>query len=335
MQLPFSIETFIRFALYVVGFLAFAIFNAVILGWGERKIMARIQRRIGPKEVGPFGLLQIPADVIKLLAKQFRTPKGGDTMLFLAAPALAIIPALMSFVAIPFAPGLLARDINIGLLMVYAFTTVVILGLLVGGWGSRNKYAIISAARAVSQNVAYEIPMLISVVTVVLITRTMNLTTIVDQQAGAFWHWNMFRFSASPLLPVLFIVYIICMLAETNRTPFDIAEAESELIAGAFTEYSGMGSGLFFLAEYANIVVGCSLAVILFLGGWHDPFGFFPGVWWFAAKLYFLVFFVIWVRWTFPRTQFYSLLNLSWKTLIPLTLGNLLLTGFWIKVFGP
>jgi NADH-quinone oxidoreductase subunit H len=185
----------------------------------------------------------------------------------------------------------------------------------------------------VSQNIAYEIPMLLVVITVAMSTGTLNLTELVDQQKGWFWHWNIFRLWVNPLMPVTFLIFYTCMLAETNRAPFDMAEAESELVAGAYTEYSGMGFGVFFMAEYANILLGCSLAAAIFLGGWQSPIPGLPSsVIWFLLKLYFLVFSVIWVRWTFPRTQFYSLLNLSWKILIPISLFTLLLTGAMLKL---
>jgi len=171
------------------------------------------------------------------------------------------------------------------------------------------------------------------VITILMITGTMNLREIVEQQAGGFWNWNICKFAANPLMPVSFVVFFICMLAETNRAPFDMAEAESELVAGAFTEYAGMGFGVFFMAEYANILVGCSLAAILFFGGWQSPIGIWSGLFWFLLKLYLLIFTVIWVRWTFPRTQFYRLLNLSWKILIPLSLGTLVLTAGMLKLF--
>jgi formate hydrogenlyase subunit 4 len=198
------------------------------------------------------------------------------------------------------------------------------------------EFAIISSARVVSQNVAYEIPMLLVVITLLMVTGTMDLQEIIKQQAGGFWHWNVFKVWVNPLMPVTFLIFFICMLAETNRAPFDMAEAESELVAGAFTEYGGMGFGVFFMAEYANIVVGCCLATILFLGGWQSPIGVLSGgLWgpvWFLGKMYALIFTVIWIRWTFPRTQFYSLLNLSWKILIPISLFTLLLTGAMMKL---
>lgn len=323
----------LRLILFLVGIIAFAALNAAYLVWLERKEAGHIQRRLGPKEVGPFGLLQPLVDGIKLMSKQLFLPKGCDPILFMMAPLMILVPAVMSFVTIPFSETLVARDINIGLLMIFAFASVNVLGLLLGGWGSANKYGVIAAARTVSQNVAYEIPMLITVIGVVMISGTLNLNEIVRQQAGGFWKWNVFRLDASLLMPVMFIVFFICSLAETNRAPFDMAEAESELIAGVYTEYPGMGFGVFFMGEYANIIIGCSLAVILFLGGWQSPFGFAPGWWWFLLKLYVLIFTVIWIRWTYPRTTFYGLLNLSWKILIPISLVNLILTGAMLKLF--
>lgn len=328
-----SIPEPFRAIFYLVAMITFAALNAAYLVWAERKLAAHIQRRIGPKEVGPFGLLQPVADGIKLLSKQLLEPADVNRTLYWLAPILIIIPAIVSFVVIPFGNGIQATDMNLGLLLIPAFGSIVGLGFLMGGWGSRNKYAVISAARAVSRNIAYEVPLLLTIVTVVMITNSMDLNEIVAAQSGGFWHWNVFKLSASPLMPVLFMVYMICMLAESSRAPFDITEAESELVAGTFTDYAGMSFGLFFIGEYALLVVGCCIGTILFLGGWDCPFGMLPGCWWFAVKLYALCTIVIWVRWTFPRTQFYALLNLSWKVLIPLTMFNLLLTGLCIKLF--
>ncbi|GFK94195.1 NADH-quinone oxidoreductase subunit H [Fundidesulfovibrio magnetotacticus] len=323
----------LRLGAYLLGFIGFIAFNAAYLVWLERKEAGHIQRRIGPKEVGPYGLFQPVADGLKLMSKQLLVPEGADRFLFRVAPVLVMTPAVMSFVTIPYSDSLAARNLDLGLLAVFAFASVNVLGLLLGAWGSRNKYAVISAARVVSQNVAYEIPMLVVVVTVVMITGTLNLHEVAAAQAGGFWHWNVLRLSASPLMPVAFLIFFTCMLAETNRAPFDMAEAESELIAGAFTEYPGMGFGVFFMGEYANIVVGASLATVLFLGGWGCPFGLFPGLHWFLIKLYAIIFTVIWIRWTFPRTTFYGLLNLSWQVLIPLSFANLILTSALLKVW--
>ncbi len=324
----------LRLLIFLVGMIAFAALNAAYLVWLERKVAAHIQCRIGPKEVGPFGLLQPLVDGIKLMSKQLLVPGGVDPILFKVAPLLVLVPAVMSFVTIPFGENLAARNIDLGLLMIFAFASVNVLGLLLGGWGSANKYAVISAARAVSQNVAYEIPMLITVITMVMVTHTMNLNEIVKQQEGMFWHWYVFRLTASPLMPVAFLIFFICSLAETNRAPFDLGEAESELVAGFHTEYSGMGFGVFFMGEYANIVIGCSLATVLFLGGWQSPIGVGSGWWWFLLKVYALIFCVMWIRWTYPRTTLWGLLNLSWKVLIPISLFNLLLTGATIKLWA-
>jgi NADH-quinone oxidoreductase subunit H len=326
----------LRLVLFLAGIMAFVGFNAAYLVWVERKGAGRFQRRPGPTEVGYAGLLQPIADAIKLMSKQLIVPDGVDGALFRLAPLLVMSPALMSLAVIPFSESLSARNINVGLLMIFAFGSINVMAIMLGGWASRNKYSIISAARVVSQNVAYEIPMLLVVITMVMVTGTMNLNEIVRDQAGWFWHWNLFRVWVNPLMPVTFLIFYTCMLAETNRAPFDMAEAESELVAGAYTEYSGMGFGVFFMAEYANILLGCSLATVLFLGGWQSPFGLWSGLFWFLIKMYFLVFTVVWVRWTFPRTQFYGLLNLSWKILIPVSLFTLILSSGMIKLHqGP
>lgn len=322
----------LRLILFMFGAATFVGLNAAYLVWVERKGAGRFQRRAGPTEVGYAGLLQPVADALKLMSKQLIVPPGADRVLFRLAPVLMMPPAIMAFAILPFSENLVAVDLNVGLIALFAFSSFNVIAVMLAGCSSRNKYGIISAARVVSQNVAYEIPMMLVIVTLIMISGSLSLTGIVDQQAGAFWNWNLFQFAANPLMPVTFIIFFICMLSETNRAPFDMAEAESELVAGAYTEYAGMGFGVFFMAEYANIVIGCALAVILFLGGWHSPIGIFPGVVWFLIKLYLLIFVVIWVRWTFPRTQFYGLLNLSWKILIPITLFTLLLTSITIKI---
>jgi NADH-quinone oxidoreductase subunit H len=322
-----------RLLVYLGGIMAFVGLNAAYLVWVERKAAARFQRRPGPTEVGPAGLLQPLADALKLLSKQVLVPPEADRLLFRLAPAVVMAPALMCLAVLPFSERLGARDVPLGLVLVFAFGSIHVLALMVAGWASRNKYSIISAARVVSQNVAYEIPLLLVVITVLMMTGTTSLREIVDGQAGAFWHWNLFNLKVNPLMPVTFVIFFICLLAEMNRAPFDMAEAESELVAGAFTEYAGMSFGVFFMAEYANIVVGCALATILFLGGWHSPVGLLPGLGWFLLKLYALIFVVVWVRWTFPRTQFYRLLNLSWKILIPISMFTLVLTSVMMKLF--
>ncbi|MEI7437421.1 MAG: NADH-quinone oxidoreductase subunit NuoH [bacterium] len=327
------VMSLVRLLLYLVGMIGFAAFNAAYLTLLERKQASWMQLRRGPTEVGPWGLLQPVADGVKLLAKQLLIPRDVNVPLFLLAPVMVVVPSILCLVAIPFSETLVARNFNLGLLMIFSFGAINVFALMLGGWASANKYSSIAAARVVAQNIAYEIPMLLVVIALVMTTRSFNLHTIVDQQAGGFWHWNLLRLGSNPMMPVAFLIFFVCLLAEANRAPFDMVEAESELVAGAFTEYSGMGFGLFFIAEYVNIIVGCSLATILFLGGWHCPFGLLPGVHWFLIKMYALCFAVIWVRWSFPRTQFYGLLNLSWKILIPLALVNLMLTAVMLKIF--
>ncbi|MDW7774268.1 MAG: NADH-quinone oxidoreductase subunit NuoH [Desulfobulbaceae bacterium] len=324
--------------LYLIGIMAFAGVNAAWLGWCERKGAGHIQRRIGPKEVGPFGLLQPMADGLKLMSKQLIVPTGVDDIMFRLAPILAMIPAITSMVVIPFSENIQARALDLSVLLIFALASIAMVAILIGGWASGNKYALISAARSVSQNVAYEIPMLITVITIVMLTGSMNLEEIAMKQQGGFWNWNIFpvvghSLAQAIIMPISFIIFFICSVAETNRAPFDMAEAESELIAGFMTEYGSMGFGLFMMGEYLNIVVGACLTTVLFLGGWGCPFGLTPGIWWFLLKVYLLIFTFILIRWTYPRTQIYKLLNLSWKVLIPISLATLLLTAFFIKVF--
>lgn len=331
--------TLLHAIIAVVIAIAFVAANAAYLVLAERKGAGYVQRRPGPNVNGPLGIIQPPLDGIKLMAKQLLTPGGVDKILFIVAPTLAMAPAIVSFVTLPFSSIIVAHNINIGVLLVLAFASLGGISLLFAGWSSRNKYAVMSSVRAVSQSIAYEIPMLITVITIAMITNSMNLTEIVNQQAGGLFHWNLFPLFGNThniLMPFSFLIFFTCSLAETNRAPFDLGEAESELVAGYHIEYGSMGFGLFFMGEYANIVVGASLTTILFLGGWHAPIpvlDVIPGIVWFLVKLYILIATVIWIRWTFPRTTIYGLLNLSWKILIPLSLANLLLTAVLLKVF--
>ncbi|SHF49642.1 NADH dehydrogenase subunit H [Desulfacinum infernum DSM 9756] len=312
----------------IVGLILVLIFsqlNALFLVWLERKVAGHIQLRYGPMEVGPHGLLQTIVDGIKLVGKELITPFKADKKLFVIAPVLVFMPVLVPFLVLPFGPELIIRDMNVGLLLIFAFSTFSVLAILVGGWASNNKYALLGAIRSVAQNVAYEIPLLLSVMSVVLMVHSFKFSELVMAQQRI---WFIF------LQPVAAIIYFICATAETNRAPFDIPEAESELVAGFHTEYSGMRFGLFFLAEYTNMFIVCAVATSLFLGGWHGPFGFslgIPGVVWFLAKTYFLLFVLMWFRWTFPRVRFDQLMNFSWKVLIPLSMLNLLVTALVLK----
>jgi len=310
-----------QFIVIFVGLLAIMTFiavNALILVYLERKVAGFIQRRPGPYEVGPQGILQPVADGVKLLGKQIFTPKGADSKLYWLAPIISITPAIVCFVVIPFGPFLQVINSNVGLILILAFTGINVLAICVAGWTSQNKYSLIGAARDISQGVAYEIPLLLSILPLIFMTGTLNLYEIVIAQGAWPWQW----FIASQ--PLAFFIFFICSLAEANRTPFDLPEGESELTAGFHTDYAGMGFGLFFFAEYTYMTVASCIVAILFLGGFQGPIA--SGWWWFLAKVYVLLLIMIWIRWTFPRVRFDQLLNICWKWLIPLAVLNLLLT---------
>ncbi len=314
----------VRLALGLVLLAAFIGGNGVVLVWLERKIAGHIQRRPGPFEVGPHGLLQTLADALKMIGKQLVTPAGADKFLFWLAPLLAFMPVLALFLPIPWGENFFILDVNLGLVLILAFAGINVIAILVGGWASNNKYGMLGAARAVAQSVGYEIPLLLSVLAVSFMTGSLNLQTIVEGQGNWPWQWNLL------VQPVAFVIYLVSGLAETNRAPFDLPEGESELTAGFHTEYSGMGFGVFMLAEYGNMLVVCAVASILFLGGWKGPF--LPGPWWLLIKVYALMALMMWCRWTFPRVRFDQLLNLNWKWLIPITLVNLFVTAVLVKI---
>ena len=316
---------FIHIILAAVAVMAFVGVNGLVLVYMERKVAGHIQRRPGPYEVGWHGLLQPFADAGKLLGKQLCMPDGADALLYWMAPVVSFLFVLVLFIPIPFSPTLTALDMNLGLVLILAFAGTNLLALCMAGWGSNNKWSLLGAARAVAQSVAYEIPLLLAILAVAFSSGSLNLSTMVQQQGGWPWQWKVLT------QPIAFIVYLICAVAETNRAPFDLPEAESELTAGFHTEYSGMAFGLFFLSEYANMIVVCAVATTIFLGGWQGPF--YPGVWWFLAKMYMLLYLMIWLRWTFPRVRFDQLLNINWKWLLPISLANLMATAVLSKIF--
>jgi len=314
----FSAE-FVHTILAAVAVMAFVGVNGLVLVYLERKLAGHIQRRPGPYEVGWHGLLQPFADAGKLLGKQLVMPDGADPLLYWLAPVVSFLFVLVLFIPIPFGPALTALDMNLGLVLILAFAGTNLLALCMAGWGSNNKWSLLGAARAVAQSVAYEIPLMLALLAVAFSSGSLNLSTMVQQQGGWPWQWKIVT------QPLAFCIYFICAVAETNRAPFDLPEAESELTAGFHTEYSGMAFGMFFLSEYANMIVVCAVATAIFLGGWQGPL--FPGVWWFLAKMYLLLFVMIWLRWTFPRVRFDQLLNINWEWLLPLALINLLATA--------
>jgi NADH-quinone oxidoreductase subunit H len=287
-----------------------------------------IQRRPGPYEVGPSGLLQPLADALKLIGKQLVTPYGADKILFWIAPILSITPVLICFLPLPFGPVMTGMKMNLGIILILAFSGLNVLALCIGGWASNNKYSLLGAARAVSQSVAYEIPLLLTVLSVSFQTGSLDLSYIAEVQSKGILSWIVLT------QPVAFVIFFISATAETNRAPFDLPEAESELTAGFHTEYSGMGFGIFFLAEYSYMVVICAVAVALFLGGYNGGYvgPFDNGFWWFLAKTMALILVLMWFRWTFPRVRFDQLLNVCWKWLIPLSLANLIATALVVKL---
>jgi NADH-quinone oxidoreductase subunit H len=310
-----------------IGLVALVQLNTLFLVWLERKVSAHLQLRLGPMEVGPHGILQTLVDGIKLIGKELITPRHVDRKLYVLAPIVVFTGVLASLIVIPFSRELQIRDLNVGVLLIFAFSTFNVLAILMGGWSANNKYSLLGAIRSVAQSVAYEIPLLLVVLNVLLWTNSMKMSTIVEAQSTV---WNVFW------MPVAAIIYLICATAETNRAPFDIPEAESELVAGFHTEYSGMRFALFFLAEYSNMFIVTAVATTLFFGGWKSLplFGFLPipGVVWFFLKVYVLVFVIMWVRWTFPRLRFDQLMNFSWKVMIPVSLVHLVVYAGIIKI---
>ncbi|MGA9458812.1 MAG: NADH-quinone oxidoreductase subunit NuoH [Desulfobaccales bacterium] len=305
----------------LVGIIALVAVNALFLIWMERKVSAHMQLRLGPMEVGPHGAVQTVADALKLMGKELITPEEVDRPVYRLAPIVIFLPVLLSFLVIPFSRSLIIRDLNVGIVLILAFSTLAVLAILMAGWSSNNKYAAFGAIRSVAQNIAYEIPLLITVMSVILMVGSFKLSDIVAAQGS---HWFIL------VQPLAFILFITCATAETNRAPFDLPEAESELVAGFHTEYTGMRFALFFLAEYTNMFITSAVAAVLFLGGWQGPI--LPGVVWFLLKVYALIFLMMWFRWTFPRVRFDQLITLAWKVLIPLAFANLLVTALILKL---
>lgn len=308
----------------VLGFVTYAIYF-------ERKILGWAQARHGPNRVGPFGLLQTVADVAKVLMKEDVMPKNADRALFILAPFLAFVPAFAVLATIPFTGWAYFADLNVGLLYYVALSSITTLGILLGGWASNNKYALLGGMRSAAQMISYEIPLIISVVGVVLLSGSLNMSAIVEGQKGWFWNWN--------IVPQFlgFAVFIVAALAELNRTPFDLPEAESELVAGYFVEYSGFRWAMYMLTEYVYMFAIASLTTVLFLGGWHAPapfLEFIPGIVWFLLKFAFIVFFIIWTRATLPRMRVDQLMSFGWKVLLPLSLANVFLTAVWLEIFN-
>ncbi|MDF2647841.1 MAG: nuoH [Paenibacillus sp.] len=306
----------------VLGFVTYAIYF-------ERKVIGWMQMRIGPNRTGPFGLLQSVADVFKLLIKEDTIPKKAERELFILAPIITFIPSFTIIATIPFSDRLFNANLNVGLLFYVALTGISTIGIILGGWASNNKYALLGGMRSAAQMISYEVPLVISVIGVIMMTGSLNLHTIVDHQTGGFWHWNF--------IPQIlgFIIFVIAGVSELNRTPFDLPEAESELVAGYHVEYSGFRFAFFMLSEYVYVFVIASLTSLIFLGGWHSPFpflDFIPGIIWFLLKFSTVVFFLFWLRATLPRVRVDQLMGFGWKVLLPLALVNMLITAIVMTI---
>ena len=304
------------------------ILSVAYLTLAERKVIGYMQVRLGPNRVGPKGLLQPFADVLKLLIKEIVVPSGANKFLFVLAPILVLTPALAAWAVIPFGPETMLANIDAGLLYILAMTSCGVYGVIVAGWASNSKYAFLGSLRSAAQIVAYELAMGFALVGVLLAAHSMNLGEIVRGQQS---RWGLLSWYFIPLFP-LFLVYVISGVAETNRAPFDVAEGESEIVAGFHVEYSGMTFALFFLAEYMNMILISTLCAVLFLGGWLSPVPFLPdGFPWLLLKIGFVLFLFLWFRATFPRYRYDQIMRLGWKVFIPITLVWLVVVAGWMQ----
>ena len=332
------------------------IITVLLLTLAERKVLGWMQDRMGPMEVGPYGSLQPFADAIKLFFKEDIVPAGANKFLFTAAPLLALIPAFIGFAVIPWGPDLIwefggvsirpfvISDINIGILYILAFASLGAYGIILGGWASNSKYSLLGGLRSAAQIISYELNVGLAIVGVLILSGSLSLVKITNAQAGGFWNWYAFTFPAPQIFAL--VVYVISTVAETNRVPFDLPEAESELVAGFFTEYSGLRFAFFYLAEYANMVLVSCVASALFLGGWNAPYpgtllsfiglpslAWIENTMWFAFKTYSFLFLFFWLRATLPRLRYDQLMRFGWKVLLPIALANIVVTSIAVFIY--
>ena len=329
------------FEFVIIGVLVIGLFAmlGLVLIMMERKVSSWMQLRLGPNRVGPFGMFQTVADTIKLIVKEGMTPNNVDKILFNLAPFVVMVVAMVVMAPLMFAKGFQIWDINIGVLFITAISSISVIGILMAGWASNNKYSLMGAMRSGAQIVSYELSAGLSILTIVVLTGSVKISDIIASQQNGWW-----LFKGHIPAVISFVIFIIAVTAETNRAPFDMAEAESELTGGFHTEYSGMKFALFFLAEYVNIFVVCAFGATLFLGGWmpfhignwqgfNHVMDYIPSIVWFFGKTFFLIFVIMWFRWTFPRLRIDQLLNLEWKYLLPISMVNLLLVTL-IAILG-
>ena len=359
-------ELSLRLAVTLVQILAemsIVMMTVATMTYFERKVLGWMQDRMGPMEVGPYGILQPVADGIKLFFKEDIIPAGANKALFTLAPILAVVTAMVGFAVIPFGPNVtwdvfgitvkpfVVADVNIGVLYILAFASIGAYGIILGGWSSNSKYSLLGGLRAAAQVISYELNVGLAIVGVLLLAGSLSFVEITEAQAGGFWHWFIWGARPDGFFPIhtqifAFVVFVISAMAETNRIPFDLPEAESELVAGFMTEYSGMKFAFFVSAEYANMTLVSCVAASLFLGGWNAPY---PGTilelvgleqlaWvehiaWFAAKVYFFLFVFIWIRASLPRLRYDQLMRFGWKVMLPIALANIVITAITVYFF--
>lgn len=325
--------------------LVFLIPYALVAILAELKVSAWMQDRLGPMRTGPWGILQPIAEVVKLMQKEYITPANANKILYNFAPYIIFTGSYVAFAAIPFSSEYIPSNINLGLFYIFAVSAFAVVGILMGGWASNNKYTLMGALRSVAQIISYEIPGAMALLSIVVLAGSLNLQEINATQGGWFWNWFVFGGPGSwekliiiPFMFILCLVYFISTLAETNRTPFDIPEADSELVSGYHTEYSGMKFAMFFFAEYSNMFVVSAILACVFLGGWNSPFGSFLGgpywgVLWFVSKSFGLVLLQIWLRWTLPRVRVDQLMYIGWKVLLPVSFVCFFAVSLWKMIF--
>jgi len=319
--LPLWAADLIMMLLTILCFIVLALGLIIFINWMERKVVGRFQDRYGPNRVGPLGILQCVADAIKMLTKEDITPAQADRLIFNLAPVIVVVPTFMVLAVIPFGRGMIATDLNIGFLYIVAISSLSTIAILLAGWGSRNKYSLLGGMRVVAQMMSYEVPMVLSALGVIMLTGSLSMVSIVEGQS---------RVPFILLQPLGFLIYFISAIAEVNRAPFDLPEAESEIIAGYHTEYSGMKYAMFLLAEYVNAFIVSAITTTLFLGGWRGPL--LPSYLWFFLKTFAVYFLIMWLRYTLPRLRIDQLMGLAWKFLVPLALVNLLVMGLVITL---
>ena len=314
----------------VLALIVFSVLSlvALFLVWWERKIAAHIQQRFGPMRVGWHGWYQTVMDALKLLQKEDIRVAIRDKVVFFWAPIICFVAAFLAYVPMPFGKGLIVADLNIGILYIMAVTTFTIISLLMAGWGSYNKYALLGGMRSAAQAISFEVPMVVSILTAILFVGSLSMVDIVKSQSGLMFNWFIFRV---PFGPIAFLTYIVAATAEANRTPFDLPEAEQELVSGYNIEYSGMKFAMFFLAEFINLFTVSAIATTVFLGGWNGPF--LPSWLWFLGKTLLIVLLLMLFRWTYPRLRVDQLMEFAWKFLVPVTFANLVVAG-WFKYAG-